>query len=223
MVGISFHCLVDLRTSQLLYLWIFLDLRTWKVRQILFWCYCMPKFKKEGKLLSSATYTLLWIIIRICISLWSCLRMLFATTATSQPNMHHMSQAQSSPQPLNLSQPSKLKAKLSARQAMSAAKPTPRDHSPPPSPPSKPKARLIAQHHYHHHHHHHHHHEDDRELSCSCPQQDSKNTILYRLLTDSYTYWTPVCCIGGKCHDGQILGQSKLKILLEESKRQAVQ
>jgi len=59
---------------------------------------------------------------------------------------------------------------------------------------------------------------------CQCPQIDSKSSILYRLLTDSYYSGVPCSCPSPHCHSSMPSPrESKLKILLEESKKQAVQ
>lgn len=59
--------------------------------------------------------------------------------------------------------------------------------------------------------------------SCHCPQIDSKSSILYRLLTDSYYNSAPYACASPHCLNGlPSPRESKLKILLEESKKQAV-
>jgi hypothetical protein len=115
--------------------------------------------------------------------------------------MYIMSDAyMESSQPLNLVQPSKSKAKMMARAVASQWS-------------LRQAAAAAAA-------------AAAADTGCQCPPIDSKSTILYRLLTDSYFNGAPCACAGPHCHNSGVPicpRESKLKILLEESKKQAVQ
>ncbi len=105
----------------------------------------------------------------------------------------HMSKADvQTSQPLNLALPSKTKAKMAARAAIQEA-----------------QARMNG-----------------HPQNCRCPQIDSKSSILYRLLTGTNSYPSTdlhESChsLSGRCGCGSPTRQmeSKLKLLLEESKK----